>query len=176
VRTHDLAEMLGVGPAFTEELRRLGIISMEEAIRVERSWLGESRCDWLYERMRGIDSNAVLAHEPRKSVSSWRTFARDLEGDRTVEREILRLCVSATEALRTTDLRTRTVTVKIRDADFTTRQSDHTLPNPVETDQAVYAVTLPLLRELRQRRRTPGSTSVRTHQTGRTGTGGGPPA
>ena len=72
-----------------------------------------------------------------------------------MERELLRLCVSATAALRKADLRTRTVTVKLRDSDFKTRQSGHTLPDPVETDHAVYAVALPLLRELRQRRRTP---------------------
>ena len=82
MRTHDLAELPGVGPAFAEELRRRGLVSVEDAIRVERpwlrAWLGKSRGDWLYERMRGIDSSAVLAREPRKSVSSERTFARDL--------------------------------------------------------------------------------------------------
>jgi len=159
MRAHRLAELPGVGPAFAEELRRRGLVRVEDAIRVERAWLrawlGENRGDWLYERMRGIDSSAVLAREPRKSVSSERTFARDLEGDRTVERELLRLCVSATAVLRRADLCTRTVTVKLRDSDFTTRQSGHSLPDPVETDHAVYAVALPLLRELRQRRRAP---------------------
>ena len=159
VRTHDLAELPGVGPAFAEQLRRRGLVRVEDAIRVERAWLrawlGEGRGDWLYERMRGVDSSTVLAREPRKSVSSERTFARDLEGDRAIERELLHLCVSATAGLRKADLRARTVTVKIRDPDFNTRQSGHSLPDPVETDHAVYAVALPLLRELRQKRRTP---------------------
>lgn len=159
VRSHRLAELPGVGPAFAEELQRRGLIRVEDAIRVERAWLqtwlGEGRGAWLYERVRGIDATRVLAREPRKSVSSERTFARDLGEDRTVERELLRVCVSATAALREADLRARTVTVKLRDADFTTRQSGHTLPDPVETDQAVYAVALSLLRELRRRRRAP---------------------
>ena len=47
VRTHDLAELPGIGPAFAEELRRRGLVRVAEAIRVERSWLrawlGESR-------------------------------------------------------------------------------------------------------------------------------------
>ena len=51
-------------------------------------------------------------------------------------------------------LRARTVTVKLRDGDFTTRQAAHTVPDPVETDHAVYLVALPLVRELRRRRRT----------------------
>ena len=67
----------------------------------------------------------------------------------------LPLALAATAALRRADLRTRTITVKLRDSDFTTRQSGHSLPDPVETDHAVYTVALPLLRELRQRRRAP---------------------
>ena len=109
----------------------------------------------LWQRIRGIDSTAVVTGEARKSVSSERTFAKDLTDDETLERELLRLCVSSTAHLRADDLRARTVTVKLRDADFTTRSSSHTLTDPVETDQAVYAVAVSLLRELRKKRRCP---------------------
>ena len=158
LRTHLLAELPGVGPAFAEGLRRRGLVRVEDAIRVERdwlrSWVGEARGDWLYARMRGDDPTPVLDRDPRKSVSSERTFGRDLDQDRDVQRELLGLCVSVTSALRDERLRARTITVKLRDGDFTTRQAGHTLPDPIETDHAVYAVALPLLRELRQRRRT----------------------
>ena len=157
VRTHRLADLPGVGPVFAELLARRGLVEVENAIRVERawlcSWLGEGRGNWLYRRIRGIDASPVSDREPRKSVSSERTFGSDLEDDRSIERELLRICVDVTSALREGDLQTRTITVKLRDADFTTRQSGHTLPDPVETDHAVYAVALPLLRELRARRR-----------------------
>ena len=86
-------------------------------------------------------------------VSSERTFARDLHKDHTVERELLRLCVSVTSALPDAEPRTRSITVRVRDPDFITRQSSHTLPDPVETEHAVYAVALPLLRGLRRRQR-----------------------
>src|SRR5439155_26115037 len=49
----------------------------------------------------------------------------------------------------------RTVTVKIRDADFTTRQASRTLPEPVSSDRAVYAVARELLAKLRATRRVP---------------------
>src|SRR5690606_16911617 len=101
---------------------------------------------WLYERMRGIDRSAVTAREPRRSVSSERTFGVDLHDEREIERELLRLCVSAGSALREAGLRARTVTVKLRDPDFRTRQAGHTLPDAVETDHALYAVALPLVR------------------------------
>jgi len=47
------------------------------------------------------------------------------------------------------------VTVKIRDADFTTRQASRTLPEPVCSDRAVYAVARELLAKLRAARRVP---------------------
>ena len=158
VRSHRLQDLPGVGPAFAEELRRRGLVRVDDALAVDppwlASWLGEGRAAWLLDRMRGIDTTPVSDRDPRKSVSSERTFGRDLAADRDVERELLRLCVSVTSALREESLRARTVTVKLRDGDFTTRQASHTVPDPVETDHAVYAVALPLVRELRQRRRT----------------------
>ena len=158
VRTHRLQDLPGVGPAFAEELKRRGLVRVEDALGVERewlaSWLGESRAQWLHDRMRGIDPTPVLDRDPRRSVSSERTFGEDLTDDREVETELLRLCVSVTSALREESLRARTITVKLRDGDFTTRQAAHTVPDPVETDHAVYSVALPLVRELRRRRRT----------------------
>jgi DNA polymerase-4 len=157
VRSHRLADLPGIGPAFAAQLARRGLVHVEDAIRIERgwlrSWLGEGRGDWLYDRMRGIDGVVVSEREPRKSVSTERTFGRDLHADQDVERELLRICVSVSSALREGDLRARTITVKLRDADFRTRQAAHSLPDAVETDHAVYAVALPLLRELRARRR-----------------------
>ncbi len=45
--------------------------------------------------------------------------------------------------------------MKLRDADFTTRQASRTLPEPVLTDRAVYAVARELLGKLRAARGVP---------------------
>ena len=45
------------------------------------------------------------------------------------------------------------MTVKLRDHDFTTRQHSRTLPEPIESNSAIYAVARELLQELRQQRR-----------------------
>jgi DNA polymerase-4 len=44
------------------------------------------------------------------------------------------------------------VTVRLRDADFRTRQAGRTLPEPVQSDRAVYAVAKDLLARLRGER------------------------
>jgi DNA polymerase-4 len=94
----------------------------------------------------------VNPREPRKSVSSERTFSSDIDDDRALETELLRLASSVGAALRREDLRGRTVTVKIRDADFKTRTASHTLPEAVEADATLIALSRSLLAELRQKR------------------------
>jgi len=158
LRRFDLGEIPGVGPALLEALEERGLRTVEELVRVEEGWLvkwfGEKRGRWLHRRARGVDPTPVRRSEPRKSVSSERTFRRDLDDEDALASELMKQVVSATRSLRGKGLRARTVTVKLRDADFTTRQSSHTLPEAVESDRAVFAVARTLLSNLRRRRRT----------------------
>jgi DNA polymerase-4 len=155
----DLADIPGVGPALVEALRRRGLVRIEEALGVQEPWLerwfGAHRGRWLYRRMRGLDSSRVDPREPRKSISSERTFFQDLKSDEDLERMLLRLCRSVTHTLRKSGLRTRTITVKLRDADFKTRSRSRTVMEPLETNGATYRIARELLGELRTQRRTP---------------------
>lgn len=159
MRRFDLADIPGVGPALVDSLRRRGMIRVEDLLRVSGDdlvdWFGEGRGRWLYRRARGLDSTPITHGEERKSISSERTFHEDIDDDEALEAILLRLTRSVTRTLRRKELRARTVTVKLRDADFTTRQGSHTVPESVETDGAVFPIAMELLRTLRKRRRRP---------------------
>ncbi len=152
-----LAELPGVGPAFLERLAAKGLRTAADAAAVEREWLarwfGPGRGAWLWERVRGIDASEVDARERRKSISSERTFFADIDDDDELERRLLELSCSVGGQLRGKELRARTITVKIRDYDFRTRQAGSTQPDGVETDRAIFAVALSLLHTLRHRRK-----------------------
>ena len=153
----ELREIPGVGPALAEALRKRGLVRVEDVLPVERIWLdrwfGESRGMWLWERVRGLDRSSVNPREPRKSVSSERTFASDIREDALLEKEILKLVTSVGAALRRSGLRGRTVTVKIRDEDFRTRTASHTLSEALEADGTILKLAQELLRDLRKNRR-----------------------
>ena len=87
-------------------------------------------------------------------MSREETFPRDLFEDADLERELLALAVRLGHDVRSERLRARTVTVKLRDADFRTRTAARTIPDGVETDRAIYGVARALLGRLRGRRRT----------------------
>jgi len=148
-----------VGPALAEALRKRGLVRVEDALDVQlewlQKWLGRQRGAWLYRRMRGEDDSEVDPRESRKSISSERTFSRDLVADEDLERRLLELSGSVAATLRHKGMRARTVTVKLRDADFTTRQHSRTLPEMVESDAAVFETARALFRELRAQRAGP---------------------
>ncbi len=157
MKSFRLEEIPGIGPTLARTLEAKGLVRVEDVLPVEKAWLerwlGPSRAHWLWERVRGRDSSMVHPGEARKSISSERTFGIDLTDERGLEKELLRLTGSVGGTLRKKGLQGRTITVKIRDADFRTRHAGHTLPDPVESDATIFSVAQNLFRELRKKRR-----------------------
>lgn len=155
----ELADLPGVGPALVSSLAARGLVRVEDALAVQPEWLqrwfGQRRGAWLYQRIRGIDYSEVDPRERRKSISSERTFFTDIDEHDELQRRLLELVGSVARTLRRKNLRARTITVKLRDTDFRTRQHSQTLPEPVESDRAVYDVARSLLKHLRAERAVP---------------------
>jgi DNA polymerase IV len=155
---HDIGDIPGVGPVLTAELLRYGLKTIADGLALPaaqlHALLGERRGEWLHRRMRGIDDAAVGGRDAARSMSRDETFARDLTGDAEIARELRVLVRRLGADLRGDALRARTITVRIRDADFRTRQASHTLDEPVETDRGIYGAARPLLARLRRERRT----------------------
>lgn len=158
MRGFQLSDLPGVGPVLTRELARHGLAGIPAALEVDEAVLkrlvGPRRGAWLYRRMRGIDDSPVTTDRRQKSTSREETFAEDLEADEELRQELLALAVRVGADLRADGVRARTITVKIRDGDFRTRQASRTLPQAVESDRAIYAAACELLAKLRSDRRT----------------------
>jgi DNA polymerase IV len=158
VRGLPLAEIPGIGPALQATLKTRGLTRVEELLAVPetelRNWLGENRAHWLLQRIQGVDPSAVATAEPRKSISAERTFRTDIDDDERLRTHLMRLALSVGSGLRAEGVRARTVTVKLRDGDFTTRSASRTLPTAEDTDRGIYEVALRLLQGLREKRRT----------------------
>jgi len=154
-----LADIPLVGPKAQERLARFGLRTVRDVVPHDREtlvrWLGEREGAWLHQRVRGIDRAPVEANRETKSVSRDETFATDLDDDGALAAKLLALADRASADVREAGLIARTVTVKLRDADFTTRQASRTLADAVQSDRAVYAVARELLTRLRAARRVP---------------------
>jgi DNA polymerase-4 len=152
-----LGDIPGVGPKLSARLDRLGLRTVTDALALDDATfarvVGEGTAEWLAPRLRGIDDSPVAEREAAKSVSREETFAVDLHTDAEIESELLRLVERVGADIREDGLRARTITVKLRDADFVTRQASRTLEEPVESDRAIATVARELLARLRRARR-----------------------
>jgi DNA polymerase-4 len=159
LETFDLADIPLVGPRFQERLARLGMRRVPDVLQYDlptlTQWLGAREAEWLYRRVRGLDASEVEGHGDAKSISRDETFPADINDDLSLSRELLALVTRATADLRGDGLSARTVTVKLRDHDFKTRQASCTLDMPVMSDRVVFATARGLLARLRRGRRVP---------------------
>ncbi|HEU4562053.1 MAG TPA: DNA polymerase IV [Longimicrobium sp.] len=153
-----LEEIPGVGPAFAEALRRRGATRVRDLLSLDQStlvaWVGEGRGRWLYRLSRGMDEGSgVSPRAPQKSISHERTFAHDIADEDEIENKLAYLVGETGASLRADGLKARTVTVKMRYADFTDRSASRTVAEPLESDRAIFTVARALLRQLRSQRR-----------------------
>lgn len=152
----NLADIPLIGPKFQARLARAGLRTVQHVLEQDLSsliqWFGEREGRWLYDRVRGMDRGHVAPREEQRSISREDTFPRDISDDTELERALLRLAGSD---LRGDGLSARTITVKLRDADFRTRQGSRTLPEPVVSDRVIFEAARAILRRLRSNRRCP---------------------
>ena len=145
--------MWGVGPKTAEVLERLGLRTIEDIAKLPRTTLiralGEANGASLYELAWGRDYRDVTPEEPDRSISAAETFAQDLDNPEEILTEFLRLTERATARLRDRDLFAKTISIKVRFADFSTINRSKTLPLPIDSTHDVYDVVKVLYQALR---------------------------
>ena len=148
-----LAEIPGIGPKLQEKLKTLGLERVEDvlphSLQTLERWVGPKLAAWLHGRVRGLSSSAVEPRAPAKQMSREETFDRDISSPAALESELRLLASKVAADLRGDGLGARTITVKLRETDFTTRTASRTLPDPVESDRAIIDTALALLAQLR---------------------------
>ena len=133
----------GVGEKTEKELTRLGLHTVGDIahtpVKTMVRALGQATGSHLHALSWGRDERRVVPHEPDKSIGAEETFARDVDDPDVVRRELLRLAERTAARLRSAGLAGRTVSVKIRFADFTTITRSRTLPEATDVAAVLYS-------------------------------------
>jgi DNA polymerase-4 len=147
-----VSALWGVGPKTNEALERLGLHTVGDIAQTPQQTLiralGQAAGESLYELAWGRDDRDVIPEEPDKSISAAETFDRDIDDPVTIAKEILRMCERASSRMRERSLFAKTITLKIRFADFTTINRSKTLPLPIDTTHEIYEVAKSLYEAL----------------------------
>jgi DNA polymerase-4 len=132
----------GVGERTGEALQRLGLRTVGDIAATPRTTLrravGQAVADHLAALAAGHDDRKVVPHEPDKSIGAEETFAADVDDHVVILRELLRLSERTAGRLRSSGQVGRTVSIKVRFADFSTVTRARTLRSPTDAGQDIY--------------------------------------
>ena len=132
----------GVGDKTEEALLRLGLRTVSDIahtpVETLVRGLGEATGRHLHALSWGRDERGVEREVRERSIGSDTTFEFDLDDAREIHRHLLALSERTAGRLRAAGMTGRTVTLKVRFADFTTITRARTLREPTDSGRTIH--------------------------------------
>ena len=142
----------GVGERTEEALGRLGLRTVADIAHTPlatlRRALGDNAGAPLHALAWGKDTRAVVPTRRERSIGADETFAHDIDDPAVIHRHLLKLSDRTAARVRAAGMVGRTITIKVRFADFTTITRSRTLRDPTDVSREVYAVARALFDNL----------------------------
>ena len=139
----------GVGPKTAEKMNQLGIFTGADLERQPLTFLqhhfGKSG-PWYYGLARGEDHRAVVPDRPRKSSGSETTFSKDLTDPAEIESAVQEMADDVWAWCEKAQSFGRTVTVKIKYADFRQATRSRTFESALRSLEDLRAASIQLMR------------------------------
>jgi DNA polymerase IV len=143
----------GVGERSAEVLRRLGLSTVGDVAQAPvgmiRAALGEAAATQLHELAWGRDPRTVIPEHADKSVGAETTFDTDIDDADVLRRTLLALCGKVAARLRGAGQAGRTITIKVRSADFRTLNRSRTRSAPTDVTREIFETAWGLYEALR---------------------------
>jgi len=141
----------GIGPKTAEKMNRLGIHTgadlRDQTMEFLEQYFGKAG-SWYFAIARGQDDRRVVPNRPRKSVGSETTFMEDLGRQKDVEEGVASVLDDVWSYCERTGMLGRTVTVKIKYADFQIVTRSRTLNEPVASREVLERTSVELVRSI----------------------------
>ena len=138
----------GVGPATAARMHRLQIETgadlRDKPLTFLKEHFGKAGA-WYYKIARGIDDRPVQPDRPRKSIGAEDTFAADIFELEVAKQELVLLAGKVWGSCESRGVSGRTVTLKLKYADFEVITRSRTLRGPVRSESEMLDVSVGLL-------------------------------
>jgi DNA polymerase IV len=148
-----VSALWGVGERSEETLRRMGLATVgdiaEAPLGLLRRALGDAAAAHLHDLAWGRDPRRVTPEHVEKSIGAEITFDTDVADPTTIRRALLALAGKTAIRLRRAGQAGRTVTIKVRMADFRTVNRSRTLAAPTDVSQEIFGTAWALFEALR---------------------------
>ncbi|MFI5492027.1 DNA polymerase IV [Actinoplanes sp. NPDC051859] len=142
----------GVGDKAAAQLQRLGLMTVADLarapLRMLRSAVGEASAAHLHELSWGRDPRRVVAEHEEKSIGAELTYDTDVTDHTAVRRSMLALSEKVGGRLRASGHVGRTVSIKIRLADFRTVSRSRTMRTTTDVAREIFEISWALFQAL----------------------------
>jgi DNA polymerase IV len=146
-----VAKFHGVGPKTAAKMRGLGIETGSDLRRQTLDFLKDhfgKLGSWYYDIARGRDERPVQPDRERKSLGSETTFPEDRTDPVQIEAGVIAMADEVWAWCETTNSHGRTVTVKIKWADFQISTRSRSMEMTIQTREKLHQVALDLIRSV----------------------------
>jgi len=144
-----LTAIWGVGDKTAEQLSRLGLVTVGDIANISVHSLakvvGQAQAHHLSELAWGRDTRFVTTEHIERTIGNERTFDVDVDDIDELTDQLMYLSDLVARRLRHADVATKTISLKVRFADFTTVTRNKTLTNPTDTAQEIFQIARVLL-------------------------------
>ena len=138
----------GIGPAFAAKLNRQGLHTVSDIRKVSDKEMARKFGDnglRLARLSRAEDHRRVNPQSKRKSVSAETTFDTDISDIEVLKDKLWQVCLKTADRSKAKELAGRTVTLKLKAANFKTVTRRRTLAQPVQLADTIFRALEPLL-------------------------------
>ncbi len=148
LRPLPIERMWGVGPKTAPRMRELGVNTLGDLADANEGTLERVLGSWgphAARLARGQDDRDVIPDGTARSIGAEETYEEDLLTPEAIGATLLDHSIRVARRLVRADLRARTVTVKIKYADFSIRSRSVTLPEAEQDTDALHRAALACL-------------------------------
>jgi DNA polymerase-4 len=138
----------GVGGKTLPRLASYGVKTCGDVLRYSHEFWENHLGEWgrmLHQRAQGIGSTTIVTHSQPKSSSAENTFEKDTSDQEELKRWMFRQSERVGRDLRKHGLLGKTVTLKVKYADFKQITRSHTLGEPTDLDEVIFETACALL-------------------------------
>ena len=151
-----IGALWGVGEKTAEQLARLGLVNVSDIantpVKTLARVIGQAAAEHLYELSWGRDPRVVTPNQAEKSIGAERTFEADIDDPEEILAQILDLSSKVAKRLRAANYFSRTITIKVRFADFTSVTRSKSLPASTDLATDIYATSKSLFEAMHLQR------------------------
>ena len=138
-----ITRIWGIGKVSSTKLNELGIYKIADLRRLPMTqleeWFGKHGSH-LWQLAHGIDDRKVVTDSQAKSISHETTFDVNLGNIETIQSQLMHLTEQVAARLRHSHLTGRTITIKVRYADFKTITRSHSIATATNNTNQIWKV------------------------------------